>query len=99
MIIRHRPYTFNVGADPVPARCPCKGHIHSALFPAMIALTGKRAGTGPAPTLANHRRVYADNHFKNAYLLYKNKPVFYLFKPRRGLYKPWRSFYKLRRSL
>ena len=46
-----------VGAGPVPARCPCKGHMHLPLSPATFALTGNRAGMGPAPTLAGFNRT------------------------------------------
>ena len=47
----------DVGAGPVPARCPHKGHIHLPLSPSTFALKGNRAGTGPAPTLVDFKRT------------------------------------------
>ena len=39
----------SVGAGPVPARCPARGNVH-VVFTLDVALSGHRAGTGPAPT-------------------------------------------------
>ena len=43
--------TASVGAGPVPARWPIGANVHGGLL-RMNALSGMRAGTGPAPTSA-----------------------------------------------
>ena len=53
--VSNRPYPrarYNVGAGPVPARCPGRGSVRWASS-REFALTGNQAGTGPAPTPGN----------------------------------------------
>ena len=51
----------NVGAGPVSARTPVTAYV-VGLFPGILsrrfALSGKRAGTGPAPTVATDEYLY-----------------------------------------
>ena len=58
--------TASVGAGPVPARWPIGANVHGGLL-RMNALSGMRAGTGPAPTsavcLTPHN--FLQNHKKN----------------------------------